>query len=290
MNAFDNSSGASSGLSDKDFKRLSDFIYQQAGILMPMSKKTMLTARIQKRLRTLGMHSFPEYVEMVLDPRHKGEELINFIDAVTTNKTDFFREPNHFDYLKGTVLPELLQTTGAGLQRRLMVWSAACSTGEEPYTLAMVIKEFGETTGKNFNANILATDLSTKVLKKAAMGVYEMEKVAPVPMHLKKKYMLKNKNPHKPMVKMGQDLRSMIRFQQLNFMDNDYGLKERIDVIFCRNAIIYFDRPTTQAIINKFCRYLIPGGYLFVGHSETLNNLKVPVVQVAPTIYQLPKN
>ncbi|MBF0153884.1 MAG: chemotaxis protein CheR [Magnetococcales bacterium] len=287
MNAYSPSSGAH-GLSDKDFKRLSDFIYQQAGILMPASKKTMLTARIQKRLRTLHMHSFSEYVELVLDPQQKGEELVNFIDAVTTNKTDFFREPNHFEYLKGTVLPELVRTAGAGTQRRLMVWSAACSTGEEPYTLAMVIREFGETVTKNFNANILATDLSTKVLKKASLGVYEMEKVAPVSMHLKKKYMLKNKNPHKPMVKMGQELRSMIRFQQLNFMDADYGLKERIDVIFCRNAIIYFDRPTTQAIVNKFCRHLLPGGYLFVGHSETLNNLKVPLVQVAPTIYQLP--
>ncbi|MBF0177341.1 MAG: chemotaxis protein CheR [Magnetococcales bacterium] len=288
MNAYDAPS-RNVGLSDKDFKRLSDFIYQQAGILMPMSKKTMLTARIQKRLRTLHMGSFEEYVELVLDPHHKGEELIHFIDAVTTNKTDFFRESNHFEYLKGTVLPELVQTVGAGLQRRLMVWSAACSTGEEPYTLAMVIKEFGVATGKNFNANILATDLSTKVLKKAAMGIYEMEKVAPVPMHLKKKYMLKNKNPQKPMVKMGEELRSMIRFQQLNFMDADYRLRDRIDVIFCRNAIIYFDRPTTEAIVNKFCRHLIPGGYLFVGHSETLNNLKVPLVQVAPTIYQLPK-
>ncbi|MBF0424978.1 MAG: chemotaxis protein CheR [Magnetococcales bacterium] len=287
MNAQDASSG-SSGLTDKDFKRLSDFIYQQAGILMPMSKKTMLTARIQKRLRALHMHSFDEYVELVLDPHQRGEELISFIDAVTTNKTDFFREPNHFEYLRGTVLPELVETAGAGTQRRLMVWSAACSTGEEPYTLAMVIREFGETMGKSFNASILATDLSTKVLKKAAAGVYEMERVEPVPLPLKKKYMLKNKNPHKPLVKMGQELRSMIRFQQLNFMDADYGLKERIDVIFCRNAIIYFDRPTTQAIINKFCRHLLPGGYLFVGHSETLNNLKVPLVQVAPTIYRLP--
>ncbi|MBF0154909.1 MAG: protein-glutamate O-methyltransferase [Magnetococcales bacterium] len=271
---------------DHKFNQLSQFIYQQCGIQMPPAKKTMLTARIQKRLRTLGMDSFSEYIDWVLTPGAAGDELIHFIDIVTTNKTDFFRESAHFDYLVREALPDLIAREGAGVRRRLNVWSAACSSGEEPYTLAMVLAEFGESQG-SFQASILATDISTRVLKKAKDAIYELEKVAPIPMTLKKKYLLKSRE--RPLARIGPELRQMVRFQRLNFMDADYGLRERMDVVFCRNVIIYFDRITTEQIVNKICRHLIPGGYLFIGHSESLNNLNVPVKQVAPTIYQLPK-
>ncbi|MBF0157993.1 MAG: protein-glutamate O-methyltransferase CheR [Magnetococcales bacterium] len=272
-------------LSDKKFSQLSEFIYAQCGILMPPAKKTMLTARIQKRLRTLGMHSFSEYVDWVLDPVASGDELYHFIDIVTTNKTDFFREAAHFDYMRQTALPELVQT-GAGVRRRFMIWSAACSTGEEPYTLAMVMKEFGETVSPSFQVQILGTDISTRVLKKAATAIYEMEKVEPVLISLKKKYLLKSKDPTQRLVKMGPELRAIVKFQRVNFMDRDYGIRDQFDIIFCRNVIIYFDRPTTEQIVNKLCRNLVPGGYLFIGHSESLNGLKVPVVSVAPTVYR----
>ncbi|MBF0178971.1 MAG: protein-glutamate O-methyltransferase [Magnetococcales bacterium] len=277
------------GISDKDFQRLSEFIYAQCGIMMPPAKKTMLTARIQKRLRLVGMHSFKEYIDWVLNPDESGEELIQFIDIVTTNKTDFFREPAHFEYLAQNALPELIKTAGAGVRRELMVWSAGCSTGEEPYTLAMVLKEFAQHyPGINFRAKILATDISSRVLRTASNAVYDLEKVSPIPLGLKRKYLLKSKDPTKRLVRVTPELRSMVNFRRLNFMDGEFGLRERMDVIFCRNVIIYFDRPTQERLINKFCRYLSPGGFLFVGHSETLNNLKVPVVQAAPTIYRMP--
>lgn len=278
-----------SRLSDKDFKRLSAFIYQQCGIMMPPSKKTMLSARLQKRLRLVGMNSFSEYINWVLNPKESGNELVNFIDIVTTNKTDFFREPAHFEYLAQTALPDLIKTRGAGVSRDFMIWSAGCSSGEEPYTMSIVLKEFAEHyPGINFRSRILATDISTRVLERAANAIYDMERVQGMPLAMKKKYLLKSKNREQRLVRISPDLRSMVRFRRLNFMDTDFGLREKMDVIFCRNVIIYFDRPTQETLINKFCRYLSPGGYLFVGHSETLNNLDVPVVQVAPTIYQLP--
>lgn len=284
----DTSSGRE-GLSTRDFTRLSDFIYEQCGIKMPPSKKTMLEARMQKRLRLLGMSSFADYVAWILSPGESDDELIHFIDIVTTNKTDFFREAGHFEYLVQSTLPELIKSEGAGVKRRLTVWSAGCSTGEEPYTLAMVLSEFGERyPGFNFNFQILATDISTRVLEKARSGIYEMEKVEPIPLALKKKYLLRSKDSSKGLVRIAPELRNLVRFRRVNFMDEDFGLRENMDVIFCRNVIIYFDKPTQERLINKFCKYLITGGYLFVGHSETLNNLNVPVVQVAPTIYRLP--
>ena len=282
----DQKQAATITLTDKDFKRLSEFIEAKSGILMPMSKKSMLTARIQKRLRLLKMHSFSDYVDLVLSPNDPSQELSNFLDIVTTNKTDFFREPNHFEYMSGVAVPTLMERQGAGIKRPFRIWSAPCSTGEEPYTMAMVIQEFAE-SHRGFKAQILGTDLSTRALKHAEAAVYDMDKADPVPLSLKRKYMLKGKDPTTPRVRMTQEMRGMVKFQHLNFMDNDYRIAPPMDIIFCRNCLIYFDRPTAESIVNKLCRHLIPGGYLFIGHSETLNKLKVPVVQVAPTIYQM---
>ncbi|MBF0368943.1 MAG: protein-glutamate O-methyltransferase CheR [Magnetococcales bacterium] len=272
------------GLSDKEFKRLSEFIEASCGIQMPMSKKSMLTARIQKRLRTLNLQTFTEYVDLVLNPNDSRNELTNFVDIVTTNKTDFFREPKHFEFMTQTALPDLMQK-GAGSSRPLHIWSAPCSTGEEPYTMAMVIQEFAARVG-NYRAQILGTDLSTRALKHASDAIYDMKRADPVPMALKKKYMLKSKDRSNPRVRMNRDIRSMVKFSHLNFLDNDYRIQQTMDIIFCRNCLIYFDRPTAESVVNKLCRNLISGGYFFIGHSETLNRLDVPLVQVAPTIYQ----
>lgn len=275
-------------LSDKDFRRLSAFIESKSGIQMPVSKKSMLTARIQKRLRLLKMRSFSDYVDLVLNPKDPTRELIHFLDIVTTNKTDFFRDPNHFDFMLETAVPGLIQDLGSGISRPFRIWSAPCSTGEEPYTMAMVLREFSARES-GFRAQILGTDLSTRALKQAEGGVYDMERADPVPLHLKRKYMLKSKDRASPRIRMVQEIRSMVRFQHLNFMDHEYRLAQPMDIIFCRNCLIYFDRLTAETIVNKLCRHLVTGGYLFVGHSETLNKLRVPVVQVAPTIYQLNK-
>lgn len=177
-------------MSDREFVRLSDFIRDSCGIRLPPAKKTMLEGRLRKRLRALGIGSFSKYCEFLFSAGGSESEYVHMIDAVTTNKTDFFREPGHFDYLTERALPELVGLHGVGTGKRFNAWSAACSTGEEPYTLAMVLNEFaGRSPG--FDFSILATDISTAVLAKARLGIYEHERVDPIPMELRKKYLLK---------------------------------------------------------------------------------------------------
>lgn len=277
----------SSVINDRDFARLSGFIQSEYGIKMPRVKKVLLEARLRKRLRVLGMHSYSEYCDYLFSPEGIENELIHMINVVTTNKTDFFREPKHFDYLVQTALPELINRYGATIGRRYNIWSAGCSTGEEPYTLAMVLNEFaGKQQG--FYFSILATDISTKVLESASLGIYKEDAVVPVPTALKMKYLLRSKDKRKDLVRIAPELRSLIRFRRLNFMDSDFGMKAPVDIIFCRNVIIYFDRPTQEKLLNRFCHHLIPGGYLFTGHSETLNGLGVPLVSAGPMVYRKP--
>jgi chemotaxis protein methyltransferase CheR len=197
------------------------------------------------------------------------------INQVTTNKTDFFREPAHFDYLRCKVLPELSRTRSA-----IAAWSAGCSSGEEPYTLGMVLKEFG------CNFTILGTDISTKVLDKAKLAVYDEERIDPISPELKKKYLLASKDRIKRLYRIVPELREHVKFRRLNFMDGDFGFREPLDIIFCRNVIIYFDKPTQERLLNKFYHCLAPDGYLFMGHSETLFGMDVPLIQAAPTIYR----
>jgi chemotaxis protein methyltransferase CheR len=276
-------------LSRADFLRLSAFIHAECGIKISDAKKVMLEARFQKRLRALGMKTFDDYCAYLFSPEGMEQELYHMIDTVTTNKTDFFREPSHFEFLMRTVLPEMTTLRRCGAEKRLRVWSAGCSTGEEPYTLAMVINEFAQQCpDPGFDWSILATDISTRVLAKARQAVFDRERVTPVPDPLKRKYLLKSRDREKGLVRIVPELRQMVSFRRLNFMDDDFGFREKIDVIFCRNVIIYFDRPTQTRLLNKFCRQMVPGGYLFMGHSETLHGLDVPLVQVIPTVYRKP--
>ncbi|GBE02727.1 chemotaxis protein methyltransferase [bacterium BMS3Bbin06] len=276
-------------LSTKEFTRLGEFIQTECGIKMSASKKTMLEARLRKRLRCLDMESFSEYCDYLFSPRGVKNELIHMIDVVTTNKTDFFREPAHFDYLFHTALPELIASRGSGIRKKLMLWSAGCSTGEEPYTLSMVLSEFAEShPGSAINYMILATDISTKVLEQAKLGIYEYDKIEPIPMEFRKKYLLRGKDRGKKLIRIIPELRTVIKFRRLNFMEGDFGMREPMDIIFCRNVIIYFDRPTQEILLNRFCRHLRPGGYIFMGHSETLHGLNVPLVQAAPMVYRKP--
>lgn len=276
-------------LSQRDFLRLSRFIHEECGIKMPESKKVMLEARFQKRLRILGMKTFDDYCNYLFSDEGMERELHHMIDVVTTNKTDFFREPSHFDYLFKKILPEIAAKKENGAGRKITIWSAGCSTGEEPYTLAMVTNEFAERyPERGFAWSILATDISTKVLEKARQAIFDSERVTPIPDPMKKKYLLRSKDPNKGLCRIVPELRKTVWFRRLNFMDEDFGMEERIDVIFCRNVIIYFDRPTQTRLLNKFCSQLVPGGYLFLGHSETLHGLDVPLVQIMPTIYRKP--
>lgn len=270
-------------LSARDFARLSHLIHTQAGICLGLEKKTMVEVRLKRRLRTLNIPSYREYCEFVF--RHGGmeNELVPLIDVITTNKTDFFREAAHFDYLAQRALPEL-SAMSAGT-RPLLFWSAGCSSGEEPYTLAMVLSEYAESHA-GFRFSILATDISTQVLEKARLGIYSEDSVSPVPLLLRRKYLMRSRTGTSGRVRITPELRRSVEFRRLNFMDPDYQMTARANAIFCRNVLIYFDRPTQQSILRKLTSSLEPGGFLFVGHSETLHDMDLPVLPVAPALYR----
>jgi chemotaxis protein methyltransferase CheR len=272
-------------MSAQSFSRLANFIESELGIKMPPAKRTMLQSRLQKRLRLMGFNSFEPYLNFVFSPEGRKEELVALIDSVTTNKTDFFRESKHFDFLTQTALPELIRHRSAGLQKPVAFWSAGCSTGEEPYTLAMVLSEFAAGL-PGFDFSILATDISSRVLEKASQAIYDEERVIPVAESLKKKYLLRSRDHDKGLVRVVPELRRRVRFHRLNFMSRDFGVRTLMDVIFCRNVIIYFDRPTQEGVLNRLCAHLAPGGFVFMGHSETLSGLDVPLVPVATTVYR----
>jgi len=275
---------ASATLSQADFSRLAKYIESELGIRMPDTKRVMLESRLQKRVRHFKLSGFGEYVDFVFSPQGRESELINMIDAVTTNKTDFFREADHFDYLLESIVPEAERRFGSGIAKPFNVWSAGCSTGEEPYTIAMVLEEHRDKEPR-FNYRIFASDLSTQVLGKAKEGVYAAEKAEVVPMSFKRKYMLRGKDPQAQLVRMKPELRSRLSFARINFMDDRYPAAEDFDVVFCRNVIIYFERKIQEQILGKLCRHVRPGGWLVLGHSETLTGMDVPLRNVAPTIY-----
>ncbi len=270
-----------SPMTDADFERLSSFIERELGIKMPAVKRVMLESRLSRRLRLHKYATYAQYVDYVFSEEGARSELIHMIDAVTTNKTDFFREADHFDFL----LNDLLPGTATTATNPFRVWSAGCSTGEEPYTIAMVMEEHRR-SDPAFNYHILATDISTKVLAKAMDAVYEEEKVEPVPLDYKKRYLLRSKDPAKKIIRVKPELRARIEFRRLNFMDDDFGIRERFDVIFCRNVIIYFDRATQERLIGKFRDLLKNDGVLFLGHSETMTGMSIPFRTLAPTVYK----
>ncbi len=249
----------------------------------------MLQSRLHQRLRKLELSSLDDYQAYLFDSPQGEDELVHFINAITTNKTDFFREPRHFSYLTQTTLPNLAPKAKDGLTRtwHLNLWCAGCSSGEEPYTMAMVLAEYGAQQSA-FDYSILATDISTKVLSHAQTGIYDEERIEPIPAALRPKYLLRSKDRSSALVRVIPQLRSKLSFQRLNFMAAHYGLKETFDVIFFRNVMIYFDKPTQEAVIHKLCRHLAPGGYLFVGHSESLAGLSLPVVCVGSAVYRKP--
>lgn len=270
-------------ISSGDYTRLRQLIYDETGISLGVGKQIMLEGRIRRRLKALAIDSCREYCAFLFSKHGLQEELVHLIDAVTTNKTDFFREPRHFDFLVGRVLQEHL--AGSDSRRPFLLWSAGCSSGEEPYTLAMVLSEYG-LTHSGFSFRILATDISTEVLNKAALGVYTTDVVRPVPQPLKVRYLMRGRERNVASVRVVPELRRLIEFRRLNFMDSDYGIQEKFDAIFCRNVIIYFDRPTQQSILSKITARLRPGGYLFMGHAETLHELDLPVEPAGPALYR----
>jgi chemotaxis protein methyltransferase CheR len=273
------------GLTNSDFDRLRALVYRESGINLSSDKKTMVEIRIKRRLRSLGISSFGQYCDHVFAPEGRESELVGLIDVITTNKTDFFREAAHFDYLVSKALPDL--ATHKGSTRKSLIWSAGCSTGEEPYTLAFVLSEYAqEYTG--FRFNVLATDICTAVLAKAATGIFKSESLKPVPQGLRRKYFMRSRDPQSDLYRVVPEMRALIEFRRLNFMDADFGLDDSPEIIFCRNVIIYFDRPTQVRLLEKLTRHLAPGGYFFAGHSESLQGMDLPLIPVAPSVYRKP--
>jgi chemotaxis protein methyltransferase CheR len=277
--------GRTSGLvsmTDKEFKRLSEFIHTEVGIKLPLSKKVMVEARLQKRLRILGKAGYREYYEYLFSPDGLDEELVHLIDVITTNTTEFFREPRHFEIMTEQTLP--LWRSQYGTARPFRLWSAGCSTGEEPYTLCIVLSEFASRTA-GFRFDVMATDISTRVLSMAKNGVYPEERLAKMSMDFKRRYFLRSKDKAKRLVRVAPELRRIVDFRRLNFMDA-FAFGEPLDTIFCRNVMIYFDRTTQERLLQKFCTQLISGGFLFIGHSESLTGMDLPLRQYAPTVYR----
>lgn len=270
-------------LSDADFERIGSMIYRMAGIKMPASKKIMVQARLKKRLLALKMGSFSQYIQYVFSKEGFEFEIIHILDVISTNKTDFFRESIHFKFLTERVLPEFVAKNSI---KNFKVWSAGCSSGEEVYTLAMVLNEFSEKE-KAFEYLIFGSDISTAILSMAVNAIYTENRLKPaVSEYLVRKYFMKSKDPANKAYRVIPELREKTRFARINFMSDTYSVTERFDVVFCRNVLIYFDRETQEKVIRKLCYYLKPGGYFFHGHSESLIGMNLPLKNVNPTIFQ----
>jgi chemotaxis protein methyltransferase CheR len=268
---------------DPAFARFSQFIARELGIKMPPEKSPLLMSRLRERIQDLKLGGLEDYQRYLFELPDSSAEWDEFIDRVTTNKTDFFREPGHFDYLSGTVLPALAAPRGPTWQLKL--WCAGCSSGEETYTLAMTLSEYAQ-SHPGFDYSIFATDISTRVLALAQTAIYPQAKIDPVPTELRRRYLLRGEGAQRDNVRIVPELRQKTRFSRLNFMNDHFGVSELFDVIFFRNVMIYFERETQQAVLTKMCRQLKPGGYLFVGHAESLMGLKLPLQPMARAVFR----
>jgi chemotaxis protein methyltransferase CheR len=279
-------SAAVARLTDRHFRSISELIEEKVGIKLSEGKRLMLEGRLQKRVRALNHSSVNEYAESLFKGEQMESEFIQLIDCVTTNKTDFFREPSHFEFLRAVAVPETLGCRGRRAPN-LKIWSAACSTGMEAYTAAIVLDDMIR-TGLNFQFRILGTDISTNVLRMAKAGIYTNEMVAPVPAELAKRYFLSSKDPARAEVRVVPELRRFVSFMRMNLMDTVYPVDRDVDIIFCRNVLIYFDKSIQQKVVERLCSHLRPGGYLMVGHSESMvHQGAAGLKQVQPTIFKV---
>jgi chemotaxis protein methyltransferase CheR len=275
-------SPAVDGLTEKNFQRLAELIQGYSGIKMPATKRTMLEGRLRRRVRATRAASLDEYCRRLFDEDGLAAELVDLMDAVTTNKTEFFREPSHFDFLRDHGLATLLKAERPALK----AWSAACSIGAEPYTLAMVIEDYLQQSRRRTDYSILCTDLCTEVLQEALAGIYSPAMIEPVPMDLRRRYLMRARERDRPAVRIVPRLRSRLLFARLNLMDETYPADDDMDMIFCRNILIYFDKPTQSKVLRRLCSHLRPGGLLFLGHSESVVGIELPVKQIASTVFQ----
>jgi len=265
-------------ISQKEFEKFQELIYQKCGISLADSKRSMLLSRLVRRVRTLQMDNLTTYYNYVTRVSNKAE-LETMLDLVSTNKTFFFREIHHFEFLKKEIVPAL------GKSKHLRIWSAACSTGEEPYSIAMTLID-GISKINQWKIKIYASDLSTEALRHAKEGIYSKSVVQDIPEKLVKICLLKGTGENEKQIKLKDHVRSMVTFMHHNLMDQKPPFEALLDVIFCRNVLIYFDKRTQEKLISKFFQHLKPGGFLLIGHSESLQYIKNQLTYILPTVYQ----
>jgi chemotaxis protein methyltransferase CheR len=271
-------------VTDKEFGLFQKLIYEKAGIYLAAPKRALVDSRLAKRIRELGLDSFAAYYHHVAEDRD-GAELIQMLDRISTNETRFFREPRQFEFLETQIIADWTAEAAAGMRlRRIIAWSAGCSTGEEPYSLAMVLRDhFPPSAG--WEIEILATDLSTRVLDCARTAIWPIAKAEEIPPKYLKPFMLKGKGTQAGKMKPAPEIRSMVRFERLNLNDDVYPVSGSFDLILCRNVLIYFDGPSRLRVIHRLLNHLALSGYFFVGHAETLNGITDRVRPVMPTVY-----
>ncbi len=270
-------------ISEREFLALRDLIYREAGIKLTKAKRSLLTGRLNRRLRALGLDSFGDYYRYVTET--DGGELQRMLDCICTNETQFFREPQHFELLREKIFPkwEALASHGQG-EKLIRAWSAGCSTGEEPYSLAMELGyRFGAASG--WRTEILASDLSTRALAQARRGVWPIANACQIPEHLLKRFMLRGTGSQRGSMAAGPELRLLLTFQHLNLFDTSYPVAGFFDLIFCRNVLIYFDDKTRLRVVRQLLRHLQPEGYLFLGHAEGLHGADLELRRVIPAVY-----
>ena len=267
-------------LSDRTFKELVRIIYRECGIKLTERKKALVQSRLLKRLRKSEFNTYEEY--FVYLKRNYNKEITNLINCITTNKTDFFREEHHFDFLIDSILPELLEEN----PEEIRIWSAGCSTGEEPYTIAITLLEYFKNKTKKINLKILATDIDTNVLKTAQKGIYKHDVVQDINIEILKKYFLRGKDKNEGYLMVKKKVKDLITFRKLNLLDDIFPMKKKFDIIFCRNVIIYFDKETQISLLHKFHSHLTFDGYLFLGHSESIFGSKDLFTLIGKTIFK----
>lgn len=272
-------------LSDKEFNTISSLVYEHCGINLHEGKKELVRARLAKRLRSLNIRNFADYIQYATNDQ-SGKEFTMLIDSISTNLTSFFREPQHFEYLSRVFYPAMLERKQKNNDHRIRAWSAGCSSGEEPYTIAITLLDMLQGKGR-WDVKVLATDISTQILDRAKGGIYDAKRVEPVAGHLKNRYLIARKENGEQFYEAGPELRKTIVFAHLNLMQ-PWPIKGPVDFIFCRNVMIYFDKMTQQKLVGRFWDLLSPKGVLFTGHSESLTGIEHKFNYVQPTIYIKP--
>lgn len=271
-------------ITDSDFRRFRELVLRHTGISLAPHKREMLKARLGRRLRALGLTNFSDYYRYLSERDASGEELGRMINAVTTNVTEFFREDHHFKFMAKTWITAMQRDPRRS--RMLRIWSAGCSTGEEPYTIAMVLREALGAALSSWDIRILASDIDTEALARAQAGVYSREKIGSIPEAMLRRHFLCGAGADAGLVRIRPEVQALVTFRRLNLLDDPWPIRTCFDAIFCRNVMIYFDRPTQQHLMKRLSAFLHDDGVLFLGHSEGLNGMTAGLTHRQNTIYQ----